>query len=145
MSVATIQDVEFGVELEPFEPDTSLAATSAFAEAVGWGTGSGRFSDHEAARKEGFPGALVPGIMNMGFLTSMIHRWSPVAEVVHVDTVFRAPVVADEPCRISAVITDVDEDEGIVELDLTVKNAKDETRVFGTARVRLPKGSRGQS
>ncbi len=138
-TVDNISQVEFGTELEPFEPDTSLSATSAFAEAVGWGTGrGGRFSDHEAARKEGFPGALVPGIMNMGFLTSMIHRWSPVAEVIYVDTVFRAPVVADEPCTISAVITDVDEDEGIVELDLTVKNAKDETRVFGTARVRLP-------
>ena len=39
---------------------------------------------------------------------------------------------------ISAVVTDIDEDEGIVELDMTVKNTKDETRVFGTARVRLP-------
>lgn len=139
MTVATIADVEFGAELEPFLPDTSLAATSAFADAVGWGLG-GRFSDHEAARREGLPGALVPGIMAMGFLTSMIHRWSPVAEVVHVDTVFRAPLIADEPCSISAVITDVDEESGIVQMDLTVKNAKDETRVFGTANVRLPTG-----
>ena len=30
------------------------------------------------------------------------------------------------------------EDDGIVELDMTVKNTKDETRVFGTARVQLP-------
>ena len=137
MSIATIADVEFGAELPPFEPDTSLTATSAFADAVGWG-GGGRFKDHEAARAEGLPGALVPGIMAMGFLTSMIHRWSPVAEVAFVDTVFRAPLIADEPCTISAVITDVDEDEGIVQLDLTVKNLKDETRVFGTANVRLP-------
>ena len=137
MTVATINDVEFGAELEPFEPDTSLAKTSAFADAVGWGLG-GRFSDHDKARKEGFPGALVPGIMAMGFLTSMIHQWSKAAEVVHVDTVFRAPLLADQPCFISAVITDVDEDEGMVQLDLTVKNEKDETRVFGTANVRLP-------
>lgn len=135
--VKTIKDVEFGAELEPFEPDTSIERTSAFAEAVGWGLG-GRFNDHEAARKQGFPGALVPGIMAMGFLTSMIHQWSDVAEVEHVDTVFRAPVLADQPCFISAVVTDVDEEAGIVELDLTVKNDKDETRVFGTARVRLP-------
>ena len=139
MTIRTIGDVQFGAELEPFAPDTSLAATSAFAEAVGWGSGrGGRFSDHEAARKEGLPGALVPGIMAMGFLTSMIHRWSPVAEVTHVDTVFRAPLLADEPCTISAVITDVDEEEGVVQMDLTVKNEKDETRVFGTANVRLP-------
>ena len=137
MSVQTIEEVEFGAELPVFEPDTNLGVTSAFAEAVGWGRG-GRFRDHDLARKEGLPGALVPGIMAMGFLTSMIHRWSPVAEVVHVDTVFRAPVIADEPCTISAVITDVDEDECLVELDLTVKNAKEETRVFGTAKVRLP-------
>ena len=32
----------------------------------------------------------------------------------------------------------IDEDEGIVELDMTVKNTKDETRVFGTAKVKLP-------
>ena len=74
----------------------------------------------------------------MGFLTSMIHQWSEAAEVVHVDTVFRAPLLADQPCFISAVITDVDESDGMVQLDLTVKNEKDETRVFGTANVRLP-------
>jgi len=137
MTVSTIHDVEFGIELEPFEPDTSLQATSTFAEAVGWGLG-GRFRDHEAARKEGLPGALVPGIMAMGFLTSMIHRWSPVARVEYVDTVFRAPMIADEPLTISAVVTDVDEEAGVVQLDLTVKNAANETRVFGTANVRLP-------
>lgn len=137
MTVSSIREVEFGTELEPFEPDTSLTATSTFAEAVGWGLG-GRFRDHEAAKKEGLPGALVPGIMAMGFLTSMIHRWSPVARVEHVDTVFRAPMIADEPLTISAVVTDVDEETGTVQLDLTVKNAAGETRVFGTANVRLP-------
>lgn len=137
MSVKTIADVEFGAELEPFQPDTSLAATAPFAEAVGWGRG-GRFNDHERAKKEGLPGALVPGIMAMGFLTSMIHRWSPVAKVEHIDTVFRAPLLADQPCTLNAVVTDIEAEEGLVQLDLTVKNSADETRVFGTANVRLP-------
>jgi len=137
MSIDTVHDVEFGAELPAFEPDTGLAATSAFAEAVGWGRGA-RFSDHERARQEGLPGALVPGIMAMGFLTSMIHRWSASAEVHYIDTVFRAPLLADEPCVISAVVTDIDEDTGSVQLDLTVKNPAGETRVFGTADVRLP-------
>ncbi len=137
MSINTIADVEFGAELEAFEPDTSLTTVRRFAQAVGW-TGSGRFEDHEKARAEGLPGALVPGIMSMGFLTSMIHLWSPAAQVEYVDTVFRAPMIADEPVTISAVVTDVDTDTGIVELDLSVKNAKDETRVFGTSKVRLP-------
>ena len=100
--------------------------------------GGARFKDHEGARKEGLPGALVPGIMAMGFLTSMIHHWSPAARVRHVDTVFRAPLIADEPCELSAVVTDVDEDDGSVQLDLTVKNGAGETRVFGTAEISLP-------
>lgn len=139
MSIQTISDVEFGAELEAFEADTRLANVSDFAKAVGW-VGSGRFEDHEKARKQGLPGALVPGIMGMGFLTSMIHQWAPSAKVRYVDTVFRAPMLADEPLGINAVVTDIDEETGIVELDLTVKNAKDETRVFGTAKVELPLG-----
>jgi hypothetical protein len=137
-AVNTIMDVEFGAELEPFAPDTSLASTGAFADAVGWG-GGGRFKDHEQARRQGLPGALVPGIMAMGFLSSMIHRWAPASHIEHIDTVFRAPLLADQPCTISAVVTDIDTDTGIAELDLSVKNDAGETRVFGTARIRLPK------
>jgi acyl dehydratase len=74
----------------------------------------------------------------MGFLTTMIHRWAPAAQVQHIDTVFRAPLLADEPVQLTAVVTDIDEETGVVELDLSVKNNADETRVFGTARVRLP-------
>jgi hypothetical protein len=138
MTIQTVQDVEFGVELEPFEPDTSLANVGQFARAVGWGDGGGRFSDHDRAREQGLPGALVPGLLAMGFLTTMIHRWAPAAKVQHIDTVFRAPLIADEPCQLSAVVTDIDEDTGILELDLSVKNGADETRVFGTATVQLP-------
>lgn len=136
MSIQTVADVEFGTELETYTPDTSLAVVRPFAAAVGWG--GGRFDDHEKARKEGLPGALVPGIMAMGFLTSVIHRWAPIAQVQTIDTVFRAPLIADEACTVDAVVTDIDEDSGVVELDLTVKNDRDETRVFGTAKVVLP-------
>ena len=66
MSIKTIKDVEFGLELEPFVPATALASTSAFAKAVGY-DGSGRFEDHDKAKAQGLPGALVPGIMGMAF------------------------------------------------------------------------------
>lgn len=138
MSVANITQVEFGETLTPVKADTSLGRCAEFAQAVGWGDGGGRFSDHEKARKQGLPGALVPGIMGMGFLTSTVHQWSEVAEIEHIDTVFRAPMLADEPLDIEATVTDIDEDTGLVELDMTLKNAAGETRVFGTARVRLP-------
>jgi acyl dehydratase len=131
MTVASIDDVEFGAELPVFEPDTGLDNVRRFV--------GPRFTDHEAARKEGLPAALVPGIMSQGFLAAMIHRWAPDALIDNIDTVFRAPVLVDEPYRISGVVTDVDEAHDRVEIDLTLTNEKGETRVFGTATVRLPK------
>lgn len=136
MSIASIADVEFGVQLPEFEPDTSLDNVRTFVKAAGWD--GPRFTDHEAARKEGLPGALVPGILSQGYLAAMIHRWAPDAFIENVDTIFRAPVLVDEPYRISGVVTDVDEDDGRVEIDLTLTNKQGETRVFGTARVKLP-------
>lgn len=56
-----------------------------------------------------------------------------------IDTVFRAPVIVDEAYHISGVVTDVDEESGKVEIDLTVANDAAETRVFGTATVKLPR------
>jgi len=136
MTVTNIKEVDFGTELPVFEPDTSLENVRKFVMAAGWNWP--RFTDHEAARKEGLPGALVPGIMSQGFLAAMIHRWAPAAFIETIDTIFRAPVVSDQPYRISGVITDVDTEEGYVEIDLTITNDRDENRIFGTAKVRLP-------
>ena len=138
MSIESVADVDFGAELPVFDPDTSLDNVIRFTEAAGWR--GPRFTDHEAARKEGLPGALVPGIMSQGFLCAMIHRWAPPANIIDVDTVFRAPVIVDQTYHINGVVTDVDEDAGRVEVDLTVTNDKGETRVFGTAKVDLPTG-----
>ncbi|MEM9623796.1 MAG: hypothetical protein AAF993_19285 [Pseudomonadota bacterium] len=136
MSIQVITDVEFGETLPAFEPDTGLTNVKRFAVAAGWD--APRFTDHEAARKEGLPGALVPGIMSQGFLSAMIHNWAPDAEIRLVDTVFRAPCVVDETYEINGVVTDIEEDSGEVEIDLTVTNEAGETRVFGTAKVLIP-------
>lgn len=133
----SIKDVEFGEELPAFEPDTKLENVRRFVVAAGWN--GPRFTDHEAAKKEGLPGALVPGIMSQGFLIAMIHRWAPEAKIVIIDTIFRAPLIVDQKCNITGTVTDVDEDNSRVEIDLTVTNEADETRVFGTATVDLPR------
>jgi hypothetical protein len=137
MAIKKLGEVEFGVDLPTFVPDTSLAITTKFAQLVGWD--GPRFTDHEAAKKEGLEGAMVPGILSQGYLVAMIHNWAPEAEVQSVDTVFRAPVIADVAHTITGVVTDIDEDNAKVEIDLTVANEKGETRVFGTATVKLPR------
>jgi len=136
MTITTVTDVEFGAQLPAFQPDTSLANVKRFAVAAGWN--GPRFTDHEAAKKEGLPGALVPGIMSQGFFSAMIHNWAPAAEVRLIDTVFRAPCIVDQNYAIYGVVTDIDAASGEVEIDLTVTNDAGETRVFGTARVVLP-------
>ena len=110
-----------------------------FAVAARWN--APRFTDHEAARKEGLPGALVPGIMSQGFLAAMIHRWAPDAEITNVDTVFRAPVIVDERLRHQrrGNRRRHRHRRGGDRLDRHQCEAG-ETRVFGTANARLPTG-----
>ncbi len=135
-TVNQISEVEFGGELPSFEPDTSIENMKRFGKFVGWE--SPRFTDHEGARKEGLPGAIVPGVLSQGFLGAMIHRWAPSADITAIDTIFRAPVLVDHTHTITGVVTDIDEDELTVEIDITVSNEAGETRVFGTATARLP-------
>ena len=137
MTIEKLSEIEFGETLPSFTPDTSLANVSKFVLAAGWD--SPRFTDHEAAKAQGLPAALVPGIMSQGFLSAMIHRWAPDAEIKKIDTVFRAPCLVDETYQINGVVTDIDTDNGSVEIDLTVTNSADETRVFGTANVIIQK------
>ena len=135
MTVRRFEDVEFGEELPPFAPDLTLPNVRKFAHAAEMM--APRFTDHEGARKEGLPGALVPGVMSQAILVAMIHRWAPDAELVKIDTVFRAPVIADQAHKVSGVVTNLEADTRIAEIDLTISNEAGETRVLGTARVKL--------
>lgn len=136
MTIQTLADVEFGEELPVFTPAriSTTCAPSPRRSAMP----AVDVSRTTRRRAQGLPGALVPGIMGMGFLTTLIHRWAPTSTIRKIDTVFRAPVLADHNAVLSAVVTDIEEDEGLVHLDLTIKNDADETRVFGTATIELP-------
>jgi acyl dehydratase len=131
----TYADVGFGDELPELCPDVSMAMIKRFGATTGmtyW-----RFTDHERARASGLPGAIVPGIMSQGILVSLVHRWAPDATVHKIDTIFRAPVLVDSEPVCRGVVTDMNDETRIVELDLTVCNEEGETRVLGTAVVEL--------
>ena len=135
METKNLQDVEFGEELPAYVPDTTLKRSAEFASIVGWE--GARFSDHEKAKKEGLAGAMVPGILNQAYFSAMIHKWAPNATLLSIDTIFRAPVIADQAYTMQATVTDIDENAGIIEIDLIMSNEKKETRVLGTARISL--------
>ncbi len=131
----TFEDVEFGEDLPEIKPDISLENVRLFARSALMM--AGRFIDHEEARKAGLPGAIVPGIMSQGILVALIHRWAPNAKILHVDTIFRAPLIVDTKPTASGVVTDIDEETKVIEIDLMMKNEKGETPVVGTARISL--------
>lgn len=133
--IRSIDDVDFGDDLDEMKPDVSLDNVKRFTRSSGMTFT--RFTDHEAARKEGLPGAIVPGIMSQGILAAMIHRWAPRARIEQIDTIFRAPVLVDSQPVCRGVITSLDESAGTVEVDLTIVNEANETRVMGTATVKL--------
>jgi acyl dehydratase len=129
------EDLELGDELPEATPDVSLERVRRFCEATGMVFG--RFLDDEAARSEGLPGAIVPGIMSQGLLAAMIHAWAPGCRVKKLDTIFRAPILVGSTPTCRGAITDTDDEARTVEIDLTLVNEAGETRVVGTALVAL--------
>ena len=131
----SFEQIEFGEALPDYAPDLSLPNVKRFAKAASmW---AGRFIDHEEARQAGLPGAIVPGIMSQGILVALIHRWVPNARVLSVDTVFRATILVDSQAIARGVVTDIDETNRVIELDLMLLNERGETPVVGTARITL--------
>ncbi len=130
-----IEDVELGDELPEERPDVSLETVRRFVIAAEMNMP--RFTDHEAARREGLPGALIPGIMSQGHLAAMIHRWAPGSHVVRIDTVFRTPMVVGTAVVVKGAVTGIN-DDGTIEIDCTIiSEATGATGVLGTALVRL--------
>lgn len=129
-------DVELGDDLPSEIPDVSMPKIVMFTEAAD--QRFERFTSHEAARAEGLPGALVPGIMSQALLASMIHRWAPGSHIVKLDTVFRSPVVVDTKPTVSGAVTDTDDELRTAEIDLTITTEDGRTGVLGTAIVSFP-------
>jgi len=130
-----IDEVELGDDLPEERPDVSLETVRRFVKAAEMDFP--RFTDHEAAKSEGLPGAVIPGIMSQGQLAAMIHRWAPGCTIVSIDTVFRTPMIVGTEVVCRGAVTSVN-DDGTVELDLTIlSEASGATGVLGTALVRL--------
>ena len=135
MQITNFEELEIGDDLPEESPDVSMATVTAFCHSAKHVFE--RFIDHEAAKKEGFPAAIVPGIMSQGLLASMIHRWAPGSTILEIDTVFRGSLLVDSKITMTGAVTDIDEDERIVELDLAIVAEDGRTGVIGTAQVQV--------
>lgn len=76
--------------------------------------------------------------MSLGILAATIHRWAAACRILEIDTVFRAPLSVGAPATVRVVVTNLKPSAGTAQINLTITNAANETRVLGTATVGFP-------
>ena len=71
---------------------------------------SPRFTDDQAARATGLPGAILPGNMSLSLLTKLLTDWigSADARVVRLGTTYRSPVVTEHTVTLQGFVTHTD-------------------------------------
>jgi acyl dehydratase len=105
------------------------------------GEGAGRFTDDEAARKEGLPGMIIPGNMSLGLLSKLVTDWigTSNAWLTRMSTTYRVPVQPDHTVTIHGFITNKNAENRTAEIDVWMENEESERLVTGTATVEFRK------
>jgi acyl dehydratase len=127
-------EVEEGDELPASELELAAEQIRAYARAAGmWAP---RFTDDEAARQEGLPGMIAPGVLSMGLLVDHVERWAGAGSLRRLGTTFRG-IVRPGRLRLCGAVTQRDDAARTVEVDVWLENADGERSVIGTATVAL--------
>ena len=137
-TIAYFEDIDIGDEISELEICPTTADVIRFVDVARMQ--SGRFTDHEHARKEGLPGAIVPGNMSLGFLSRMLTEFFPTGKLQELTANFRATVPHNTPLICSGVVTEKQARPGehLVFCDVMLGNEEGERYVQGTAQVALP-------
>ena len=135
----TFESVKIGDPLGPQDFHLSKDQVRAYAKATGMWVP--RFTDDEAARKEGLPGMITPGNMSLAILSKLVTDWIGVsgAHLTRMGTTYRQPVMPDHTITLQGFVTDKNEDEHTAEMDIWLENEDGERLVIGTATVHFPR------
>src|ERR1700757_4995708 len=112
------EDVNIGDSLGPEEMYLSKDQVRTYAKAMGmWAP---RFTDDEAARKEGLPGMITPGNMSLAILSKLVTDWigTSSAKMVRMGTTYRQPVQPDLPITLQGFVTHKNDADRTVEMDV---------------------------
>jgi acyl dehydratase len=137
------EDVSIGDEYEEHQQPTPEHVAT-FLSTEGRGR-LGRFTDASVARSEGLARPIVPGTMSTAIITRIVTDWmGPLGRIVNLEVSFRRPVMHNDSLRCLAIVTDAggdapDGEPGLITLDVTLENDRDEKPVQGTATVELPR------
>ena len=139
--VSKFDEINIGDTLGPLELFVSKDQCRAYAKLMGMGEIAGRFTDDEAAKKEGLPGMILPGNMSLGLLSKLVTDWigSSNAWLKQMSTTYRVPVQPDHAITIHGFITNKNPEEHTAEIDVWMENEEAERLVTGTATVEFRK------
>jgi acyl dehydratase len=131
-------DVNIGDELGPTEMHLSKDQVRQYARAMGMWVP--RFTDDDAARKEGLPGMITPGNMSLAILSKLVTDWIGIgaAKMTRLGATYRQPVIPDHTISLHGFITHKNDDDRTVEVDIWLENEDAERLVIGTATVQFP-------
>jgi acyl dehydratase len=138
-SGVTFESVKIGDPLGPQEFHLSKDQVRAYARTTGiWVP---RFTDDEAARKEGLPGMITPGNMSLAILSKLVTDWigASGAQLTRMGTTYRQPVIPDHTITLQGFVTDKNESNRTAEMDIWLENEDGERLVVGTASVHFPR------
>ena len=134
-------DVDIGDDIDPVERVVNLAQVEKFLSIRSTEGRLNRFTSDEAAQKEGLPGAIVPGAMNIAMMSQLLTGWSPSVTLKKLDVVFRGMVPHNTPLHVSGIVTDKDIVDGVpqLECDVVLENEDSVKLVIGNATITLPR------
>jgi acyl dehydratase len=100
-----------------------------------------RFNDPELAKRDGLPGAIVPGVMQLDLMSRVLSDFAgQEGRVGTMEVSFRRSVLHGDRLRALGLVTDTipGDGEGIVRMDVFFENERGERPLQGTADVVLP-------
>jgi hypothetical protein len=141
--------IDAGDEIGPLIKTPDLAQVEAFLSV--WNPGAvseetrrevlSRFTDPEAAKRDGLRAPIVPGPMSHAFLGQLLTSWAgPAGWLRSLEVNFRRPAHHGDELSCVGLITDT-HDEGdrtVVKLDVYIEDPRGDRPVQGVAEVVIP-------
>lgn len=124
-----------GDEIGPLDLAHTKDAVRAYARVTD--TYFSRFTDDEAARREGLPGMITPGNMSMGLIATYVESWAGPGALRRLGTTFRGLVLPDRTIRLCGAVTEKNDAARTAEIDVWIESDEGERLVIGTATVAL--------
>lgn len=132
----TFDEIEIGDEIGPVTRVPTTAMVRRYIEVNGLHDLS-FFLDPERAHASGFEKPIVPGHLNVSFLTQMLKDHFVGWQLRTLHTTFRTPALHGEPLNLWGMVTEKTEQDGVptIHCDVIAENPRGDRVIVGTAML----------